>query len=152
MGTSIAQGLLATLGYALAGVPEPLFFGAATALASFVPAIGVVLVVLPVGIGLFLVGSTGHAIFELAWGAVLVIGVCDYVIRPRLVRGERKVPSLITFAALFGGIEVLGLVGLIVGPVVMALALSILRLYGEETRKLRSDHGATIGIDRGLGE
>jgi predicted PurR-regulated permease PerM len=64
--------------------------------------------------------------------------VSDYVIRPRIVRGESKVPALVTFAALFGGVEVLGFKGLIVGPVLMALAITILRLYAAETRKRRS--------------
>jgi predicted PurR-regulated permease PerM len=137
VGTGIAQGGFAMIGYWIAGVPEPMFFGALTAVASFVPAVGVLLVIVPVAIGLFLVGEPGHAIVELVWSMVLVVGVCDYWIRPRLVRGESKVPSLVTFAALFGGVEVLGLKGLIVGPVLMALALAILRLYASETRKRR---------------
>lgn len=143
LGTALAQGVFATCGYAIAGVPEPVFFGAATALASFVPAVGVLLVLIPVAIGLSLAGHVGHAIFESAWGAILVIGVCDYVIRPRLVRGEGKVPSLVTFAALFGGVEVFGLKGLIVGPVLMALALGVLRLYAIEMRR-RGGRDATL--------
>jgi predicted PurR-regulated permease PerM len=137
VGTAIAQGVFAGAGYAIAGVPEPAFYGAATALASFVPAVGVLLVLVPVGIGLVLSGHVGHAIFEIVWGAVFVVGVCDYVIRPRLVRGEGKVPSLVTFAALFGGVEVFGLKGLIIGPVLMALAIAVLRLYATETRRRR---------------
>jgi predicted PurR-regulated permease PerM len=137
LGTALAQGAFATIGYAIAGVPEPVLFGAATALASFVPAVGVLLLLVPVAIGLSLAGHVGAAIFEIAWGAVLVIGACDYVIRPRLVRGEGKVPSLVTFAALFGGVEVFGLKGLIVGPVLMALAISILRLHATEMRRRR---------------
>ena len=136
-GTALAQGAFATIGYWISGVPEPLFFGAATAVASFVPAVGVLLVLVPVGLGLFLVGHPASAILELTWGLVLVVTVSDYVIRPRLVRGERQVPSLVTFAALFGGIEVLGLEGLIVGPVLMALAIAVLRLYAKEMRKRR---------------
>lgn len=138
VGTSIAQGVFATIGYAIAGVPEPLFFGAATALASFVPVVGVLLVLVPITAGLFMVGLPGHAIVVIVWGLVLVVGVCDYVIRPRLVRGESDVPSLVTFAALFGGIEVFGLQGLVIGPIVMSLAISILRLYAAEARKRRN--------------
>ena len=66
------------------------------------------------------------------------------MIRPWLVRGEAKVPTLVTFAALFGGVEVLGLKGLLVGPVLMALAIAVLRLYGAEARDRRhpSEHDA----------
>ena len=137
LGTGVAQGAFAVIGYWIAGVPEPVFFGALTAVASFVPAVGVLLVIVPTCLGLFLVGQPGHAIVELTWGLVVVVGICDYVIRPRLVRGESKVPSLVTFAALFGGVEVVGLKGLIVGPVVMALAIAVLRLYATEARKRR---------------
>jgi predicted PurR-regulated permease PerM len=137
VGTAIAQGALGTIGYWIAGVPEPMFFGAATGIASFVPGVGTLVVIIPVGFGLALVGYPGHAVLELIWGMVLVVGVCDYVVRPRLVRGRSKVPSLVTFAALFGGLEVFGLKGLIVGPVIMAIAIAVLRLYASETRKRR---------------
>jgi predicted PurR-regulated permease PerM len=137
IGTGIAQGVLATIGYWLAGVPEPVVFGAATTIASFVPAIGTLLVILPVSLGLAVTGHLGHAIIALAWGLVVVGAICDYVIRPRLVRGDGEVPSLVTFAALFGGFEVFGVKGLILGPVLMAVALAVLRLYGVEARQRR---------------
>jgi predicted PurR-regulated permease PerM len=137
LGTAIAQGLFATVGYAIAGVPDPMFFGAATALASFVPAVGVLLVIVPVAAGLFVYDYPGHAIIELIWSLTLVVGVCDYLIRPKLVQGEDKVPTLVTFAALFGGVEVFGFKGLVIGPVMMALAIAVLRLYAAETRKRR---------------
>ena len=134
IGTGIAQGLFATLAYWIGGVPEPIFFGAATAVASFVPAVGTLLVIIPVTIGLFLVNMPGHAAIELTLSLVFVVAVCDYVIRPRLVQGETKVPALITFASLFGGVEAFGLKGLILGPVLMSLALAVLRLYAAEAR------------------
>ncbi len=141
--TGLIQGVFAAIGFWIAGVPEPIFFGAATLVASFVPAVGVLLVIVPACIGLAVTGHGVGAIIELAWGLIFVVGVSDYVIRPRLVRGEAKVPTLVTFAALFGGIEVLGLMGLLVGPVLMALAIAVLRLYGAEARERRhaSDHG-----------
>ncbi|MFT3699244.1 MAG: AI-2E family transporter [Kofleriaceae bacterium] len=135
IGTSLAQGILATIGYWLGGLPQPLFFGAATAVASFIPAVGTLLVIVPVTIVLFLLDMPGHAAIELAWSIVFVIFVSDYVIRPRLVRGEAKVPALVTFAALFGGVETFGLKGLVVGPVLMSLALAVLRIYGQEARE-----------------
>jgi predicted PurR-regulated permease PerM len=135
--TGIVQGGFATLGFWIAGVPEPLFFGAATALASFVPVVGVLLVIIPTTICLAATGHVVSAIIVLGWGLVFVVGVSDYVIRPRLVRGEAKVPSIVTLAALLGGVEVLGLQGLLVGPVLMALALAVLKLYAAETRERR---------------
>ena len=68
---------------------------------------------------------------ELIWGALIVVGASDYLIRPRLV-GDEAMPALQVFVALFGGLEVMGLPGLIVGPVIMALAVATLRLYAGE--------------------
>jgi len=135
--TSLVQGVFATLGFWITGVPDPVFFGVATAIASFVPAVGVLLVVVPVSIGLMLTGHTAAGTVALAWSMVFVVGVSDYVIRPWLVGGQAKTPSLVTFAALFGGVEVLGLKGLIIGPVLMALSIAVLRLYAAEARTRR---------------
>jgi predicted PurR-regulated permease PerM len=77
------------------------------------------------------------AIVELVWGALMVVGFSDYVIRPRLVGGE-AMPALLLFIALFGGLEVLGLSGLIVGPVLMSLAVGVLRLYAREEQARRA--------------
>jgi predicted PurR-regulated permease PerM len=70
------------------------------------------------------------------WSAATVVGISDYVIRPRLV-GDEAIPTLITFVALFGGIEVFGLKGLVVGPVLMSVAVAILRIYVREARAAR---------------
>jgi predicted PurR-regulated permease PerM len=137
IGTAIAQGVFAWIGYAIAQVPEPGFFGAATAVASFIPVVGVLTVIIPIGAALFALGHPGLAIVELAWCLVTVVALSDYVIRPRLVRGETEVPAIGTFVALFGGVEVFGLKGLIVGPVLMSLALAILRIYADDARKRR---------------
>ena len=135
--TAIVQGGFATIGFWISGIPEPLFFGALTALSSFVPVVGVLLVIVPAGIGLIVTGHATAAIVELVWGLVLVVGVSDYVIRPRLIRGETHVPAIVTFASLFGGVEVLGLQGLLVGPVLMALSIAVLRIYAAEARARR---------------
>ncbi len=132
--TGVIQGGLATLGYLFTGVDDPLFFGVATAVASLVPAVGTLLVWVPVGVVMILQDRPIAGIIELIWGGLVVVGVSDYVVRPRLIGSESELPSLLTFAALFGGVEVFGLKGLIVGPVVMSLAFAVLRLYSRETK------------------
>ncbi|HEX3594017.1 MAG TPA: AI-2E family transporter [Polyangiaceae bacterium] len=134
--TGIAQGVFATIGFWICGAPEPVFFGIATAVASLIPGVGTLLVWVPVGIFLTLTGHVAGGISELVWGAATVVGVSDYVIRPRLV-GDEAIPTLITFVALFGGVEVLGLKGLVTGPVVMSVAVAILRIYVREARAAR---------------
>jgi predicted PurR-regulated permease PerM len=129
--TGLAQGALATVGFWITGVPQPVFFGITTALASLIPAVGTLLVWIPAGLYLFATGHLAKGIVELCWGAFVVVGFSDYVIRPQLV-GDEAMPTLLVFVALFGGVEAVGLPGLIVGPVVMALAVAILRLYARE--------------------
>jgi predicted PurR-regulated permease PerM len=131
--TGVTQGALATIGFWVTGVPQPLFLGIATAIASLVPAVGTLLVWVPAGLYLLATGSPGTGVVELAWGALVVVGFSDYVIRPRLV-GDEGMPAILTFLALFGGLEVLGLPGLVAGPVLMALAVAVLRLYAREAR------------------
>jgi predicted PurR-regulated permease PerM len=131
--TGLLQGALAGLGFWMTGVPRPLLLGIAAAIASLVPAVGTLLVWVPAGLYLLAVGSPGAAVVQLAWGALVVVGFSDYVIRPRLV-GDEGMPTILTFLALFGGLEVLGLPGLIAGPVLMALAVAVLRLYAREAR------------------
>ena len=135
--TGLAQGTLATIGFWITGLPQAIFFGVATAIASLVPAVGTLVVWVPAGLYLFASGHPARAIIELAWGALIVVGFSDYVIRPRLV-GDEAMPPLLTFVALFGGLEVLGLAGLIVGPVIMGLAVAVLRLYAREAKARRA--------------
>jgi len=130
--TGVVQGLLAGIGYALGRTPEPVLLAAVTAICSLIPAVGTLFVWVPVGVGLLATGHTAAGSFELIWGALIVVGASDYVVRPRLVRGDGKIPSLITFIALFGGVKVFGLLGLIVGPVIAAVAIAVLRTYDRE--------------------
>jgi predicted PurR-regulated permease PerM len=135
--TGAAQGVFATLGFWATGIPDPLFFGIATAIASLVPAVGTLLVWVPAGLYLIATGHSTMGVLLLAWGALVIVGVSDYVIRPRLV-GDETMPALLIFLALFGGVEVLGLRGLIIGPVVMALAVAVLRLYAREAEATKA--------------
>jgi predicted PurR-regulated permease PerM len=130
--TGLIQGLLAGVGYVIGNVPEPGLLAALTAICSLVPALGTLLVWVPVGIALLLWGHPAAGIFELLWGALVVGVVCDYVIRPRLVGRGGHIPTLLTFIALFGGVEVFGVLGLIIGPVVAAVAVALLRTYDRE--------------------
>lgn len=147
--TGLAQGVLAGLGYFVTRVPEAAFLGALTAVASLFPGVGTLLVWVPAGIYLILTGHGGFGIALLLYGATVVVLVSDYVIRPFLVGRESEVPPLLTFIALFGGLEAFGLVGLILGPVIMALAVALLRIYEREATLRRA---AELGAPDPAGE
>jgi predicted PurR-regulated permease PerM len=145
--TGMAQGLLAGIGYYLTGVPEAAFFGALTAVASLVPGVGTLLVWVPLGIYLLITGHLGLGLIELLYGAFIVGGLCDYVLRPRLVGGHGDMPALLTFLALFGALEVFGLIGLILGPVIMSLAVALLRIYEREATRRRAAEVSAISTE-----
>jgi predicted PurR-regulated permease PerM len=83
-------------------------------------------------VGLIVSGHPGAGIFVLIWGAVVVGILSDYVIRPTLVGGHGRIPALLTFISLFGGVSVFGLLGVIIGPVIAAVALALVRTYDRE--------------------
>ncbi len=130
--TGLAQGLLAAIGYWMTGVAEPAFFGALTAVASLIPGVGTLLVWVPIGVVRIATGHAGAGLVELIYSALTVGIVSDYLLRPRLVGREKGVPSILTFIALFGGVEVFGIIGLIVGPVLVTLSFAILKTYERE--------------------
>jgi predicted PurR-regulated permease PerM len=130
--TGVSQGVLAAFGYWICGVPEAAFFGALTAVASLLPGVGTMLVWVPAGVFLLATGQPGSGVLELIYGGVIVVGFSDYVLRPRLVGGNGEMPALLTFVSLFGGVEVFGLIGLILGPLVLSIAVALLRIYAKE--------------------
>ncbi|MDP9037327.1 MAG: AI-2E family transporter [Myxococcota bacterium] len=136
--TGLAQGVFAAVGYWMTGVSEPAFFGALTAVASLIPGVGTLLVWVPVGLVRIAMGHPGAGLIELIYSAATVGIVCDYLLRPRLVGREKNVPSVLTFIALFGGVEVFGVIGLILGPVLVALSFAILKTYEREATAPRA--------------
>jgi predicted PurR-regulated permease PerM len=140
--TGLAQGLLAGIGYWATGVPQAAFFGALTAVASLLPGVGTLLVWVPAGVYLIFTGHTVAGVAELIYGAVVVVGVSDSILRPYLVGDSESTPVILTFIALFGGLELMGLIGLIVGPIVMSLAIAALRIYAAETGRTPASRGS----------
>ena len=136
--TGLAQGAFAAIGYWITGVPEAAFFGAATAVLSLVPGVGTLIVWVPAGIFLLATGHPAMGVLELVWGGLVVVGASDYIIRPRLVGGHGTMPPLFTFAALFGGVDVFGLPGLILGPLIMSVSFAILRIFAQDAEERRA--------------
>jgi predicted PurR-regulated permease PerM len=136
--TGLLQGVLAAIGYWVTGAPQPLFFGAFTAVASLIPAVGTLLVWVPLGLYRMITGHVGAGLVSLIYSALVVGVLVDYVIRPRLMGSDKNVPVLLTFVSLFGGIEVFGLVGLVLGPVIMTLSIAVLKTYQIEVSASRT--------------
>lgn len=134
LATAVIQGLLAGIGYTVLGVPQPVTWALATALASFVPVIGTLIVWVPISGWLLMDGHPVRAVLMVLYGIVIVTSLADYVIRPRIVGARGHNHPLLTLIALLGGIEVFGLAGLIIAPIVMSVFVAAFRIYEREVR------------------
>ena len=126
--TALIQALAALVGYFIARVPYPFFFFLLTFVLAFIPAVGAAAVCfLAAGI-LLVTGHTWTALF-LAIYAVVVVGLIDNVAKPWLMKGDLHLHGAVVFFALLGGLAALGPIGLLVGPLAVALFLTLLRMY-----------------------
>ncbi len=123
--TALAQGTLAGLGYWVAGIPAPALWGAITALVSLIPFLGPV-VWIGLSVSLLAQGETQAAIGLFLWGA-LVVSWVDNLIRPLVISGPTKIPFLLVFLGVLGGINAFGMIGLFLGPVLLAVCIAIWR-------------------------
>jgi predicted PurR-regulated permease PerM len=125
--TGLAQAIAASVGYAIARVPSPVFVGLLTFITSFIPSVGTALIGLPTVGLLLLFGKTKAAIFLGAW-MLVVVGLIDNFIRPLLLRGPANMNGALVFFALMGGILFFGAMGLVVGPLALAFFLTMTSL------------------------
>lgn len=125
----ILQGGLAGLAFAAAGIPSPLFWGCIMVVLSMVPGIGTAIVWVPAAIILAGSGAYGKAIALAAFCAVVVGGV-DNLLRPRLVGRDTRLHELMIFFGTLGGIFMFGVDGIILGPIVAALLVTVWEIYG----------------------
>jgi predicted PurR-regulated permease PerM len=135
--TALAQGSLAGLGYWGAGVEAPAVLGAVTALIAFIP-FGAPLVWAPLSIWLIITGHTWAGIGLLAWGA-LVVSWVDNLIRPLVISGVTRIPFLLVMFGVLGGLAAFGLIGLFVGPVILAVLMAVWREWLEEQAEENTD-------------
>ena len=131
---ALAQGLLAGLGYWAAGVRAPALLGALTAVMALIP-FGPPVVWCPIGIWLVLTGHTLAGIGLLLWGT-LVVSWIDNLMRPLVISTATRIPFLLVMFSVLGGIVAFGLVGLFLGPVIIAILLAVWREWHEEQPSL----------------
>ena len=129
--TAAIQALVALVGYLIAGVPHTLFFTFVTFVMAFVPAVGAGGAGLVAAALVFFRGHTGRAVFLTAW-ALLAVGLADNVVKPYLIRGGVSIHGAVVFFALLGGLSAFGPIGLLLGPLVVAFFLSVVRIVRRE--------------------
>ncbi len=130
----LLQGLLGGITLAALGVRSPVLWGAVMAAASLIPVVGASLVWLPTGLWLLASGDTVRGIVLLAVGAV-IIGNVDNLVRPQLLAGKATMNGLVVFISLLGGVAAFGLIGLVLGPLVVATVSALLEAYTASTEE-----------------
>ena len=138
-GTGLCQGFLAVLIFWGLGIENPIFWGGLVVVASAIPIAGTGLVWMPVAVYLVLSGAPVRGIILAILGAV-VISLIDNIIRPLIIQGHSGgIHILLLFFALTGGLLFFGPAGVVIGPLVTALLMGLLEIYGLELRHLDSD-------------
>jgi predicted PurR-regulated permease PerM len=130
--TGLLQGVIAAIGYWIVGLTAPVLLGFLTAVLSLVPLVGTAIVWLPVGVYLLSTSHVGQGVVLLLWCALLVYPA-DNVLRPMLISSAIQVPFLLVMFGALGGLDAFGLVGLLIGPVILATGLAIWREWTVHT-------------------
>ncbi len=120
---ALVQGATGAIGWWIAGLPSPALAGTAMGILSLLPIGGTALVWLPGTAWAWLEGRHGAGVFLLIWGVVVVSFVADNLLRPLLLSGTQQMSTLTVFLGVFGGIAAFGLLGIFVGPIVLALTV-----------------------------
>jgi predicted PurR-regulated permease PerM len=135
--TGLVEGAVATLGYALMGIPAPVLLGVLTGVASVVPVVGTSSVWVPVGVVTALSGRPLAGLLVLAWGTTMVL-VIDNFVAPWLVGHRIRMSLLPLLLGILGGAAVFGVKGLLIGPLIVSIAPTVLELMRRRILDLRA--------------
>ena len=127
---AVLQGVLGGLAFAVGGISSPIFWAVLIGFFSLVPVVGSALIWVPAALFLAFSGHWGRAIAVVAiCGGVA--GVADNIVRPLLLRNRTHLNELLLFLGVLGGLQVFGLLGLVIGPTIVAAAMGVFRVYAE---------------------
>jgi predicted PurR-regulated permease PerM len=122
LGTALLQGVVAAIGFAVAGVPGAVSLGFVTFVLSFLPG-GPPIVAAPAAFWLYREGSTAWAVFMMAWG--VMVGALDNVVKPLLISRGGSTPMILVMLGVLGGALAFGVIGMFLGPTLVALGYSL---------------------------
>ncbi len=137
---SIVQGVIGAILFFIAGIQSPILWGAIMAFTATIPAVGPFIVWLPAGLILLATGAIWQGLLVIL-GGIFLIGTVDNLLRPVLVGRDIEMPDALVLVAILGGIATFGIAGVIIGPVIGALFLSIWDLFGKDFSEELSSRG-----------
>jgi len=134
--TAIIQGIVGGIGFAIFNLPTPIFWGMVMFISALIPFIGPMFVYIPTGIIMFISnGRLDLAILFLLYNFIVTSSV-DNIVKPLVIGGRVQINSLIILVSIIGGMKLWGVLGLIYGPLIVALLLIALDFYLERTKQL----------------
>lgn len=125
---ALIQGLLGGILFAVMSIPSPVFWGAIMAFLSIIPFVGAFIIYIPAGIILIVGGSYIKGVIVIAVG-IVVVSQADNVIRPLLISGRTSMHPLLLFFTILGGIYLFGLLGIVLGPLIAAVFITLLQIF-----------------------
>lgn len=133
--TALIEGAIGGIGFAIVGIPNPIFWATMMAFLSLLPLVGPALIWVSAAIILFMNGQIAAGIFIVIWG-VVAIGSVEYILRSYFIGHKAKTYPLMIFFVVLGGIWMMGFKGIIVGPLVLMLFMAFLHIYEMEYKRI----------------
>lgn len=133
---SVIHGTLVGFGFFLFGLTSPVLWGLVAVIAALIPVVGTAIVVVPGIILLALAGKTTAAVGLALWG-ILMLGLIDNILRPRIIERRSKAHPLLVLLSVIGGLALFGPTGLLLGPLALTLLLTLLEIYPAIAAKYR---------------
>lgn len=124
--TAFIEGILIGVGFAIVGLPSPVVFGVLSMIASFIPAVGTAVVLVPAVIYLAVTGRWGAAVFLALWS--IAIAIAEQFLRPMLAARHGSVSTLAVFVGALGGAATFGFIGIVLGPVLLSLIAALFEI------------------------
>ncbi len=137
--TAVIQGTLGAIGLLVFGIQGWLFWGAIMIITAFLPVLGTPIIWVPAAVSQLLDGETARGVGLLIYGSTIVMNI-DNFIRPRLVSGRTKVHPVLILIGVLGGLKIFGFIGMLVGPLILALLVALIKFYEQAYR-----HGTLSG-------
>jgi predicted PurR-regulated permease PerM len=128
---ALVQGILGGAAFYFLGIKSPVLLGSAMTVMSFLPILGTFSIWGPTAGYLFIQGNYGRGIILLLYG-FLIISMVDNILRPIIISGRTKMPTLAVFFSVLGGIKLFGFIGFIMGPLVLALFVSVFEIFRQK--------------------
>jgi predicted PurR-regulated permease PerM len=132
--SGLIQGALGALGFIIFGIGSPVLWGVVMGFLALIPLLGPYLIFIPAAVFLFITGTVPATIGFLLYNIIIVSGI-DNLIKPKLIGDKIKIHPLLVLLSILGGLQVFGIMGIIYGPLIVAILTTVLHIYVEKPDK-----------------